>query len=164
MSTTAADIYNAVTYEQWQYAMRDTFPGGTVCEPFHHDEKFVLKAFRELTPDSEGIRSRMDFFLLGFRTMTLMEGFDEADMDNGLGNGQVPEAVAYKAVEAALDRIGERQKTMMEIATVHHLKVFLRSIDAEHFASLIMPNGMTPTSYMFLSGYVFILNLYKYTL
>ena len=160
MSTNSPDVYNNLSFEQWQTAISKTFNSGIMCEPVEEDFKQILRVFRELFFGSNQTSSRIDLFLLGFRTMCALEKLnDDPEFLMDLDSGEVPEAVAYKAVEETLERLGERPKSILEIVIIHHLEVYIKALDAEKCEDIFNPFGLCPASFMFLCGYLLIYRL-----
>jgi hypothetical protein len=164
MSTKAANIYNTVSFAQWQNAIKDTLYDGKVGEPDYQDETIVLQACRNLCPSYNQCQSRMDFFLLGFRTMTFMEELENKKGDTvTLLNGHVPLVWAYQSVEAAIRyQLHKTPKSMMEIVVMYHLEVYIKSLSKELAIMISKPSKLDSASYMFLCGYTFIDRLYKF--
>ena len=161
MTTTLAK-YEALSFEKWQQALGDTFCDGAIPhQPFQKEERQIFHAFRHLCPPSQRSHSRMDYFLLGFRTLTLVDEFDDG-LQVDLDNDDLPEVFAYRAVESALETVGERPKTPMEIVVMHHLETYIKALDDESKQNIFVPSGMAVACFWFICGYSFVDRLHQY--
>ena len=161
MYADSAEFYERLASGNWTEAIECSLACGTVKEPVHQDEVITLRAFRDLCPASSGERhSRIDFFLLGFRTRTIMTEIAKSEHYD-LASFEVPPSLPYKALQYTLTVMDKKQHTMMEITTMHHLHMFLKDCSNEYSAYIFAPQHMNPGEYFFFCGYSFLRHLFS---
>ena len=155
------DVYNLLTFNQWQEAIECILHYGTGQEPTLPDEVKTMAAFRDLCPpEAAGIHSRINLFLLGFRTRVKMGSILHTEQGFAADQGYFVASLPYKALEHTLTQMHKPQRSMMEIVVMHHLAYFLSHIASESLPYILYPQHLSIEEYFFLCGYQIIYKLY----
>ena len=161
MYAESAEFYESLSSGNWKEAMESNLLHGVVGEPTIEDELSTLTAFRDLCEDSHIERfSRMDFFLLGFRTRTIMSEIAR-DENYDLMHFALPPSYPYRALQYTLSVMDKKQDSFMEIVSLYHLHCYLKSLTITNYYNIVFPLFLDAAEYNFLCGYRLIRKLFS---